>query len=175
MIFWDYNSEEKTRTEKEQEQAITECRSAAIQYLAARHRSSGQLKRKLETLGFGEELIDEVIPMLETDYLFDQELAETVLRERRLRKAESHLALRHRLNNLGIKDEIINNYLESHVSDKVLVVELLENKFPELLSKYFLSESFEDRQIVKIEIFRKAQNRGFSFQVIESALNGFRE
>lgn len=174
MIYWDYNQIEKSDQELKEEELLRECRAAAIQYLALRTRSTGQCKKKLVAADFPNHIITEVLSQLDIDgYLSDLEIAESVIKSRRNSKAESHLALKHRMINLGIKDDAIETSLLNNVSDKVLLAELFANKFSSLFHDYVNTEDPNDRYNLKIKLIRKANNRGFTDEFCNNFLNQF--
>ncbi len=174
MIYWDYNQKKKSDQELEEEELLRKCRTAAIQYLALRTRSTGQCRKKLAADDFPNHIITEILRQLDIDgYLSDQEMAESVIKARRNSKAESHLALKRRMINLGIKEDIIETSLLNNVSDRVLLAELIANKFTSLFHDYVNSEDPNDRYNLKVKLIRKANNRGFTDEFCNNFLNQF--
>lgn len=173
MIFLDYNSisSNKSEEEKELEELLKTCRLAAMKYVAGRHRSTGQLRRKLaeSEQAFSDDIIEMTISSVEKDgYLSDQELANSILQERRGRKAESKLALRMRLERFGIKPPIIYAVLEDHVADQTLLSEFLEEKQYKLINEYQNTDDFEARNKLLAKIMRSAGSRGFAEHLVFS-------
>ena len=174
MIYWDYNQLKKSDEDLEKQELLSKCRTAAIQYLALRTRSTGQCQKKLAADNFPNYIIEEVLQQLDKDgYLSDNEMAEFVIKSRRNSKAESHLALRRRMNNLGIRDDIIEAYLQDNVSDKVLLAELFANKFSSLFQEYVNTEEPKEKYNLKVKLIRKANNRGFTDDFCVNFLNQY--
>ncbi len=178
MIFLDYNQissgDNKSEEEIEYENLMRECRSTAIYYLLGRHRSSGQLRKKLQENenNFPKEMIEDVIAAMENEaYLKDQELADYVLRSRRGSKAESKLALYHRMQNFGIREDIINLNLDSHIDDYTLLCEFISKKKLDLVDELKRAEDYDERNNLLAKLLRSCKSRGFSEHLVFKYIN----
>lgn len=149
------------------------CRTAAVSYAAGRLRSSGQIRAKLDEKDFSEEIKNRVMKeMAEEGYSRDREICQSLMRVRRGRKAESHLALRKRLERHLIPRPIIEEELDAYPSDRILAYEYLDSLTDDLLNAYYSADTPQERQRIKAKIARRAGSRGFSYHL---ALDWLRE
>lgn len=174
MISSDWKIYKPVLEEFTESEEYYRCREAAIQYAAPRTRSTGALRKKLMEKSFSLDLIERIVEELDSEhYLHDQKIALSILKERRGGKAESHLALRQRLNRFGVKSQIIEESLSQHLDDTVLCTEFLKSKAIELIQSYDEANDYEQKQKLLAKIVRKAASRGFSYSIISTCLREY--
>lgn len=163
MTFSDLKIFELSPEEREAERLYKACRVAAVSYAAGFKRSSGQVRARLQEEGFSEELIARVLPEMEAEgYTADREICRSLMRVRRGRKAESHLALAKRLSRYQIPKHIIEEELQAWPSDRELAFEYLDTLTDELPGLYHRADNPREKRRVLARIARKAAARGFS-------------
>jgi regulatory protein len=143
-------------------------KSSAIRYIASKLRSGKEVYTKLSQKGYAHDIIEKVVRELESmGYINDELYAQKYIYDRSKLKPKSKKMLRFELQSRGISDEIIERTLaEWKVDDSVLAGTLIKRKF----GKYNLN----DEKIVK-RVYAFLQHRGFSFEIINDALNKLRE
>ncbi len=172
MISWESIRFEKSPEEREADEARQTCRVAAVTYAAGRFRSSGQVREKLLSQGFSLVLIEEVMPGLAQDgYLQDEEMARSIVRERRGRKAESRLGLRKRMQKFGIEEQVISEVMEEASSDEILVQEFLSENCQAKIDEWKINQdNYLNQQQILAALVRKAASRGFDRQTTLACL-----
>lgn len=173
MIYWESKPSKESAAERAYKEEKKLCRQEAIYYVAGRHRTSGQLRKKLKQNehDFSTEIIEAVISDLYDDYLFDEEIADTILRQRRGRKAESKRALARRLKHLGVKEDIISRKLDNHISDFTLYKEYVTRRQTRLLKAYLQEKDYETRRKLLYKLYNRSMSKGFSSETIFSFFN----
>lgn len=163
MTSLDWKTFDLSPEEKAQEEEYRACRVTAVSYAAGFNKSSGQIRRKLEDEGYKEETIERVLPeMAKEGYSSDREICRSLMRLRRGRKAESHLALFKRLENRLVPRLIIEEELAAYPDDRTLAFEYLNSLTEQLRSLYDDADTYEEKQKATAKVVRKAASRGFS-------------
>lgn len=141
-------------------------KSAAVNYLALKLRTSFEINEKLSQLGYEEETINKVIENLfEIDYINDYKYAIKYISEKTKLQPKSIKMLSMELSHKGISDDIICRVFEENVLDEHnIAYELLKKRF----SKY---TSFDEKLINKMRSF--LINRGFNYQQISKVISEF--
>ncbi len=167
MTSSDWKIFEKSPEEREEEEMYRACRVAAVSYAAGRLRSSGQIRRKLEQEDFSDAVKERVLhEMAEEGYCKDREICRSLMRVRRGRKAESHLALQKRLERHLVPREIILEELDAYPSDRILAYEYLDSLTDELICAYYSAHGPEEKKKAAARLVRKAAGRGFHYRPV---------
>ncbi len=142
---------------------LKNARSKAIKYISLKLLSEKELFIKLESKGFDEETIRNVIDDLKAiGYVNDKIYAQKFVFERSKLKPKSKKMLRMELSNRGITDDIIDEVLENFEYDEVTIIErLVRKKF----GKYDLSDPK-----VEIKVISFLMHRGFCLEMIKKCL-----
>lgn len=140
----------------------------AMRYLKIRWRTIAEMERylvlKKEKTGAQDEDIAHVIAHLqEIDLLNDRTFVEKYVNTRSKVKPKGKSVLMQELKRLGVKQDIISNYFESHTLPELeLAIDLLEKKWRSWHSL--------DPEIRKQKAIQFLMRRGFSYNVINTAL-----
>ncbi|OPZ88008.1 MAG: Regulatory protein RecX [Firmicutes bacterium ADurb.Bin419] len=142
---------------------LKNARSKAIKCISFKLLSEKELFIKLESKGFDEETIRNVIDDLKAiGYVNDKIYAQKFVFERSKLKPKSKKMLRMELSNRGITDDIIDEVLENFEYDEVTIIErLIRKKF----GKYDLSDPK-----VEIKVISFLVHRGFCLEMIKKCL-----
>lgn len=149
------------------------CRQSAIEYIGLGGKSSGKVRRKLDDLGFGYELIEACLAKLQQDaYINDEALARRVLRDRRGRRAESYAALIQRMQNQGIPMHTAESIVYNEaIQEYELLLEYLDEHAARELGDMAELEAFSSEyQSLLGRVGRRAEGRGFSAGMIHRAV-----
>lgn len=149
------------------------CRQTAIEYIGLGGKSSGKVRQKLESHGFDHEIITACIAKLrEDDYINDGTLASRIIRDRRGRRAESHLALIQRMQNQGIPVQAAETAVYNEaLSDYELLLEYLQERGSKELAEMSVYEPYSPEfQSLLGRLGRRAEGRGFSAGMIRRAV-----
>jgi regulatory protein len=143
-------------------------KSSALRYITSKLRSEKEVCTKLSQNGYTDDIIEKVVGELKSiGYINDELYAQKYIYDRSKLKPKSKKMLQFELKNRGISDEIIEGSLaEWKVDDSTLAESLIRRKF----GKYNLN----DEKIVR-RVYAFLQHRGFSFEIINGALNKLRE
>lgn len=162
MIFSASTSCKKDPVDNELEAVHLTCRTCAITYTFGRLKSSGAVRKRLQTENFPSQVIENVIEELKQEgYIQDLALALAIIKERRGRKAEGYPAIRQRMSSFGIPRQIIDEAMKTAVDEDVLIAEFLTTRQQELLTAWAQEESSVDKQQILTKLVRKANARGF--------------
>ncbi len=142
---------------------LKNARSKAIKYVSFRLLSEKELVVKLQSKGFDEEIIRNVLDDLKSiGYINDKIYAQKFVFERSKLKPKSKKMLKFELINKGISEDIIDEVLDNFEYDEVTIMErLIKKKF----GKYDLSEPQ-----VEVKVISFLLHRGFSLEVIKQFL-----
>lgn len=141
-------------------------KSAAVNYLAFKLRTSYEIKQKLSDLGYEEETINRVIEnLIEIDYLNDYRYTIKYISEKTKLKPKSIKMLSMELNYKGVPSDIISNVIEElNLDENDIAFDLIKKKFSK-------QTSFDEKAIHKMRTF--LINRGFNYQQISKAISKF--
>lgn len=141
-------------------------KSAAVNYMALKLRTSCETRQKLAELGYQEDTIGKVIEnLIEIDYINDFRYAVKYISEKTKLHPKSSKMLSMELRHKGISDDIIGNALEEiEPDDDGIALELLRKRY----SKY---TSFDEKLINKMRTF--LLGRGFSYSQVSKSISRF--
>ena len=147
-----------------QARRLQEARTKAIAFLGLARKPSGQVAKRLNELGFDQDIITVVLNDLQMDgYLDDLRLAQRIVVQRQAgRQAESRTAIRRRLAERGLAEPSIEEALSGTTDDRRAAADLLESRFANVWPTQ------DRRQILKIARF--LAGRGFSSDIISQLL-----
>jgi regulatory protein len=151
-----------------------ECESAlnkAIAYISKIMRSESQVKRYLEKKGFHEEPIDHAVEKMKNyKYIDDEAYAKMILSHQINVKRVGQMAIRHALRQKGISGEISDKVLETYEEE-----EELQNAIKHAQKLYNRYKNLDDKYKRKSKISQNMARRGFSWDIIEQAINRIEE
>lgn len=137
----------------------------ALFYLKFRPRTEKELrdflKKKAIKYNFSEETIEKVIKILkQKDYLNDKKFIEWFVDQRNKFRPRSIFGLKNELINYGIDQHLINDFFNENKIDEEDLINRCLDKY---LSK--INNKLEKEKVIKYLL-----RRGFSFELIKSAL-----
>jgi regulatory protein len=140
----------------------------ASKFLNRRRRTEKEVRDKLRTEKFEQELVDEIIPDLKnTGLLNDEEFAIAFIHDKRLSKPVSSRQLQNELRKKGVAKEVIANVLsdsESGETEDDRAYEAAKKKWDQLLRR----ETDEKKRKQKLVSF--LSSRGFEYTVIKKVI-----
>ncbi len=139
--------------------------SYASRLLNVRHRSQKELKERLFRKGFDSETVQETLAYLRKDNIInDEKFAKLWVESRMLSNPKGVIVLRKELMQKGIAPKTIDDVLSGKKEEEESVaIRLAEKKKAQLKNAPFIK--------ARKKIFNFLARRGFSFSVIESAMN----
>lgn len=143
-------------------------KSTAVKYLSLKLRSERDVRSRLETAGYDDDVSDRVIEELTSmGYINDRIYTQKYIYDRSKLKPQSKKLLKYELQNKGIPGEIIDEALSDWAMDEATIAEgLVRRKF----GKYDL----EDEKVIK-KVYSFLHHRGFNFDLIENVLRRVKE
>ncbi len=152
------------------EQEYSEARNKAIAHIGIAVSSSGKIRNYLSGLGFGCDVIEDVISQLiEEKYVDDHRYAMKVLRTRTGSKAEGQVKLAARLSSNGIPDSVIADVLnQDEFQDENTIIDVIMDRYP--IGSFSENPSQARRELAKA--VRYLESRGYSTSL---ALSSFRK
>lgn len=143
-------------------------RSKAVKYLSFKLLSEKELFLKLQSKGFDEEIIRNVLDELKAmGYINDKIYAQKFVFERSKLKPKSKKMLKFELINKGISEEIIEEVLDNFEYDENTIMErLIKKKF----GKYDISEPQ-----IEVKVISFLMHRGFSLEAIKHCLYNLKQ
>ncbi len=140
----------------------------ASKFLNRRRRTEKEVRDKLRTEKFEQELIDEIIPDLKnTGLINDEEFAFAFIHDKRLSKPISSRQIQNELRKRGVAKEVIENVLnasESEETEEDRASEAAMKKWNQLLRR----EGDEKKRRQKLTSF--LGSRGFEYDVIKKVM-----
>ena len=139
----------------------TKLRKSMMGLLARREQSCLELFQKMQKKGFDEDLIEEnIVDFTQRGWQSDQRYAEMMLRSRIL-KQHGPTKIRFELKQKGVLTCIVDNVLNIEFDWQSLAIQAKEKKF----SNHPLDQKNKQK------LYRFLQQRGFSSQHINAAMN----
>ncbi|MFZ5986751.1 MAG: regulatory protein RecX [Bacillota bacterium] len=139
-------------------------KSKAVKYLSFKLLSEMELYGKLQTKGYDDDVITDVIIELKAmGYINDMIYAQKFVYERLKLKPKSKKMLRLELKNKGIPEDIIEEVLDSFDYDEDVAIE-------RLVRKKFGKYDLDDPKIVK-KLYSFLLYRGFDLENVKAVLN----
>jgi len=157
---------EKEIEQIEKEEVVAKAFNAAANFLRARERSEKEIRNKLRTKEYSENIIEKVLEKLkELNLVDDKRFAEMFVRDRMKLKPKGKKSLEIELKQKGIDNKIILEVLD-HLINSESEKELLERVLEKAKKKYGDLSVLENKQ----KIVRYLISRGFSYDLINSNL-----
>ncbi|MCL2564724.1 MAG: RecX family transcriptional regulator [Defluviitaleaceae bacterium] len=143
---------------------LADAKNLAFKYLSHSMRTKREVRQKLKTYDFEEDLIEEVIAFLESHrYIDDASYAEKYIEEK-LRHSYGRERIKRDLYLKGIDSETISSCLEElHEDPTEKILQLLEKKI-----KSETKEEFNKKERQKIYNF--LNSRGFGYDEVKGAI-----
>ena len=153
--------------EIEKDEVFAKAFNSAITYLRARERSQKEIRDKLKTKEYSENIIEKVLVRLaELDLVNDKRFAKMFVSDRMKLKPKGKRVLQIELMQKGIDKNIIEEVLYELVGGDS-EIELAKKVLEKALKKYGNMGDGE----VKQRVIKYLQARGFSWSIIESVLD----
>jgi regulatory protein len=144
---------------------IRKAYNTAINYLAHRMRSEGEVRDYLKKKEIAEPVIHEVVHKLQQfKFLNDEEFAAAFVRTQLNTTDKGAEVIKRELKEKGISQDIISRIIDEVSSDDQL------EKAIKLSEKYALKNRKDSSRILKQKIEQMLQRKGYSFAIIRAAL-----
>ncbi|MEA2065736.1 MAG: RecX family transcriptional regulator [Thermotogota bacterium] len=132
----------------------------AHHYLKYRERSKYEIKKKLRSEGFNDQVIEDVVEKLsEKNILNDNRFTRMYIEDSiRIKKRGPH-RVRRELKNLGIEDYLISDALKEFRDDFIETLGVV-------IENYTPDKRMDEKELLKLK--RKLYRKGFSVEDIES-------
>lgn len=142
---------------------IKKARSESIKFISYKIRSSMEVKRKLQELGYEDEVIEKVISALKRGkYLDDFDYAGRYARTKIKTKTISRKQLEFELIQKGIEEEIINSVLETNSIDEY-------NDALKIATKKLSNKPLDNKS--KLKIMKHLYSKGYATELINRVVN----
>lgn len=148
---------------------LKKAKDKALKYLSYKMRSEKQVREKLEQGEFPKIIIDKVIQILKKyNYINDEEFAKAFIKDKLNIKGYGFFKISYELKKYGIQEDIFVKYFqdESFVNENKKAIELLNKKI-----KNIYDIDYKQKQ----KLYSYLARRGFSYDIINSALNSILE
>lgn len=170
-IAYKYNLKKDMEIDKDYIEDVlkAEEQNKAINYtlklLSYRWRTEKEIKDKMNTQGYDEDIIYNTLSYLnEQNLINDERFAKTFAEEKiRLKKWGSY-RIKHELYNKGISQEIIDNIIEEYCNDEF-------ERALELGKKKINSYKNDDKSAIYRKLGGYLQRRGYSYDCVSRVLN----
>jgi regulatory protein len=139
-------------------------KETALRFLSFRRRTEKEIKDKLKTKGFDENIVKRTVEKLkEYDLINDLEFATAWVKERLEYKPRGKRLLRQELWKKGIKKEVIDQVLDESCQDEdksaLELLERIKNRYKNL-----------EPQVARRRMYGFLLRRGFSYENVKNAL-----
>ena len=135
----------------------------ALRFINYRPRSVFEVKEKLEDLGFGNDVVDDVLnELIEKRYVNDREFADNWVTSRINSKPRSHKMLEYELKKKSIPEDVIQTVLESAPDDEELAIQLGKKYLRRFVN---LDENEFSKKMIGV-----LARRAFPFSIVKTAI-----
>ena len=139
-------------------------RDRAFRILRYRRRTVQELKTKLLSLGFEDNLVSDILEEFVQDKtLDDTSFAEAFIADYTKLNPKGNIFIRRELKRRGISGEVIENLIEKR-EEKLLIEQFIQKK----LARFNLKDPRDKRKII-----RRLLTRGFTPRVVYDVLNAY--
>ncbi|NLK38227.1 MAG: hypothetical protein GX299_09130 [Epulopiscium sp.] len=158
----------KTYTYIKEQLLYIKAQDAALHYISYQMRTESEVRKKLKTLEYGEDVIERVIDfLLKYRYVDDLSFAAAYIRQRKKSNPKGRYALRYELRQKGVSEEVIDEALEEEPLDELDdAVRLLQKKARNL-------DNIDEKATKRLGAF--LQRRGYSYAIIKEAMQRVKE
>lgn len=159
--------DDETRFQIEQENLNYTAKSVALKYITTRFRSEKEIREHLNKKGVNKDIVDVVINDLKREgYVNDESFAEMFIHDKINLSMDGPFKVRKELQNLGIKESIINEKIELFTKN------IEKEKINKIIDKQLKTNHNKSNYMLKNKILNYLNNNGYdsalSISVFES-------
>lgn len=159
---------EKTYTYIKEQLLYIKAQDAALNYISYQMRTESEVRRKLKTLEYEEDVIERVIDfLLKYKYVDDFKFATAFIRQRKKSNPKGQYALWYELKQKGVAEDVIEKALDEEPLDELDdAIRLLQKKVRNL-------DIIDEKATKRLGAF--LQRRGYSYAIIKEAMQRVKE